>query len=133
MRAVLVDSDDCLRVGIQFAGFIRIYGSVRTLPNLDETEGGARIHHSGIDTEAAAFNRLRTGRNVDARAHGIDLSITNHDRAILDVRSRERDDASIANGVGAARIRDAFLRGRTADLLREDTDKREKNNCQSPP
>ena len=49
MRAMRVESNDCLRVGVQFADFGGINGACCALTNLHQTQGSSGIHHTRVN------------------------------------------------------------------------------------
>ena len=119
MSTVRVNGDDGFRVWIQIANFGCIDGTIRALWNFHQSHVCAGVDHAGIDGQAAAVDRLRAGWDGDSRTDCFDLSVTNYDCAVFDVRSTDRDDASVADRENTARRNHSLLSGRIADLLRE--------------
>ena len=85
MSTVRINCRDCFRIRIQVADFGSINSAVRALRNFDKAHVRAGVDHSGINRQTTAVDRLRAGRNRDVRSDGFDLSVTNHNRAVLDV------------------------------------------------
>jgi hypothetical protein len=107
-----------LRVRVHLADFGHVHRRVRALRNLDESHRRAEIDHAGIDGQAPRVDLLRARRHCDVRADGGDLAVADHDRAALDVRAGDGDDARVANRVSARRAGHELRSHRARRLLR---------------
>src|SRR5262249_160357 len=115
--AMLVYRNDCFGVRIQLSDFGGIDCAVSALRDFNQSQRGARIHHSRINVQATCIDRLRAGRNIHRCSYCFNLSVADNYGSIIDISATNSNDMSIPDGINSARRSHTLLHSRITNLL----------------